>query len=237
MTYPRDRTKILEFFNQSSIKSDWKTLYIRYRLGRLKHQYWLWNRKRKKDFLVDSHDYFILKNCQPGATAFFASSGYYLKDIWPEITVIEMHPVVKSFYPDVVICQERSELSKTCAEKFDNFAVVNNRGDIWTELENITDHCEFYTKVMKPGCRFFYSFRDTQIVGMNRLTEDMSQYFLDWALSLKKLLNLELVWYNIDFKKKQPDGAGNYDIMENPDTTNGNLKFAFVYNGEPWKIV
>lgn len=228
--------KLIEFFNQSSMRNDSKTQYIRYRLGRLKHQYWLWNRKRRSELLVDEYDYFILKNCQPGTTVFFASSGYYLKDIWPEIVAIEMHPIVKTFYPNVRICTDRHLLPNVLPEGADNFAVVNNRGDIWTELDNVTEYVKSYSNVMKPGCRFFYSFRDTQIVGFNRLKVDMEKYFLDWAISLKEF-GFDLVWYDINFARKLPDHNGCYDVLENPDTTNGNLKYAFVYKGTPWTIV
>jgi hypothetical protein len=229
--------KIVEWFNHSSIKTDWKTQYIRYRLGRLKHQYWLWNRKNPARALVDEYDYSILKNCQPGRTVFFASAGYYLKDIWPEIEVVEMHPVVETFYSNnIYICQDRAQLSNILPWKVDNFAVVNNRGDMWTELENITEYCKHYVLAMNPGCRFFYSFRDTQIVGVNRLTINMEQYFLEWAQSLSSI-GLELVWNSIDFTRKVPDQNGYYDQLENPDTTNGNLKFWFVYKGQPWSVV
>jgi hypothetical protein len=229
-------TKLLEFFNHSQIKHDWKTQYLRYRLGRLKHQYWLHNRKNTTHALVDQYDYRILQNCQPGHTVFFASSGYYLKDIWPEITAVEMHPVVKTFYDDVIICPDRQDLCHVLPDLADNFAVVNNRADIWTEIENVTLHCKYYTHAMRPGCRFFYSFRDTQIVGINRLRVDMEQYFLDWAQSLEHQLGLKLVWNQIDFRRKVQDNAGNYDMLENPDTTNGNLKFMFVYQGDPWIV-
>lgn len=30
---------------------------------------------------------------------------------------------------------------------------------------------------------------------------------------------------------------GYYDQLENPDTTNGNLKFWFVYKGDPWQPI
>jgi hypothetical protein len=228
-------TKIVEFFNHSEIKKDWKTQYIRYRLGRLKHQYWLVNRKNNTA-IIDTYDYSILQNCQPGCTVFFGSAGYYLKDIFSEIEVIEMHPVVKTFYPDVHICSDRTELINLpfCA---DNFAVVNNRGDIWTELENISAHCKYYTEIMNPGCRFFYSFRDTQIAGINRLTTDMEKHFFDWAQGLEQTHNLTLVWYDINFKRKLPDQNGYYDQLENPDTTNGNLKFWFVYKGKAWSPI
>ena len=55
-------TKLLESFNQLSMKTDLKTQYIRYRIGRLKHQYWLWNRKNKSTAYVDEYDYTILRN-------------------------------------------------------------------------------------------------------------------------------------------------------------------------------
>jgi hypothetical protein len=227
--------KIIEFFEQSSIKTDWKTQYIRYRLGRLKHQYWLWNRKKQDHVLVDEYDQLIIDNCRPGRSVFFASSGYYLKDIYEGIDVIEMHPIVKNFYPDVYICEDRSKINKDYPYKADNFAVVNNRGEHWVTINGLTDHFKNYAKIMNPGCRVFYSFRDTQI-HVNRLTIDMEQHFLSWAKDLEKTHDLKLVWYDINFKKKLPDLNGYYDQLENPDTTNGNLKFWFVYKGEAWKI-
>lgn len=227
--------KLIEFFDQQPMRDDWKTQYIRYRLGRLKHQYWLWNRKNSSKALIDEYDYAILRNCQPGRTVFFASAGYYLKDIWPEIESVEMHPVVKTFYPEVHVCSRREQLVDL-PWRADNFAVVNNRGDIWTETENIARYCEQYTAVMNPGCRFFYSFRDTQIAGINRLTTDLAQYYLDWALALEVRCNLKLVWHDINFDRKLPDQNGYYDQLENPDTTNGNLKFWFVYKGTPWSV-
>ena len=230
-------SKIIETFDQSTIKSDWKTQYIRYRLGRLKHQYWLWNRKKTSKALIDEYDHAIIQNCQPGQTVFFGSAGYYLKDIYPEIEVVELHPVVKTFYPDVHICKKRNELEQLLPFKADNFAVVNNRADIWTEPYNVANHCRQYVKVMNPGCRFFYSFRDTQIAGVNRLTTDQEMFWLNWATNLASELDMTLVWYNIDFKKKLPDQNGCYDELENPDTTNGNLKFWFVYKGKPWKVI
>lgn len=215
-------------------KTDFKTQYIKYRAGRLKHQYWLWNRKSQTK-IVDEYDASILKNCQPGKTAFFASAGYYLKDIWLEIDSIEIHPVVSKFYPDIIFTKSRQELSQVVPYLYDNFAVVNNRGDHWVDINGLTDHIQNYSKTMNPGCRFFYSFRDTQI-HVNRLTTDLEKHFLAWAKSLE-VIGFKLAWYSIDFKRKVPDHNGCYDQLENPDTTNGNLKFWFVYKGQPWSIV
>ena len=50
-------------------------------------------------------------------------------------------------------------------------------------------------------------------------------------------IGLTLVWHDIQFAKKEKDPVGNYDGLENPDTTNGNLKFWFVYKGKPWVLI
>jgi hypothetical protein len=227
--------KLVEKLYPSEHKLDFKTRYIKYRAGRLKHQYWLWNRKSKDKKLIDSYDAFILKNCQPGQTAFFASSGYYLKEINNDIDVIEMHPIVKEFYPNVIITTSRDQLEDVVPYKFDNFAVVNNRGDHWVGVDGLTDHLKNYCKILNPSGRIFYSFRDTQI-HYNRLIVNHYDYFLSWAMSLETI-GLTLVWHDIQFAKKEKDPVGNYDGLENPDTTNGNLKFWFVYKGKPWVLI
>jgi hypothetical protein len=226
--------QLVEKIIHADHKTDFKTRYIKYRAGRLKHQYWLWNRKFQNK-IVDEYDACILKNCQAGKTAFFASAGYYLKDIWPDIDSIEMHPVVSEFYPNIIFTKSRQELSQAVPCHYDNFAVVNNRADHWVDINGLTDHVRNYTSVMNPGCRFFYSFRDTQI-HVNRLTIDLEQHFLNWAHSLQSL-DFDLVWHSINFKRKVPDQNGYYDQLENPDTTNGNLKFWFVYKGQSWTPV
>jgi len=227
--------KFLLGYSDLTFKTDWRTLYCRYRIGRLKHQYWLWNRKSQTKYLVDDYDYRILKNCQSGTTVFFASSAYYLKDMFPEIVVVESHEVVKSFRQDVII-STRNNISQH-APLADNFAVVNNRGDQWFTPDQMTDNMSYYTAAMKPGCRFFYSFRDTQIPKFNRLTIDQEKFWLAWAQQLAQSHGLHLAWHDIQFPKKQPDSNGEYHTLENPDTTNGNLKFWFVYQGDPWTII
>lgn len=221
-------------FDDIQFKDDWKTLYRRYRIGRLKHQYWLWNRKQKHKFLIDEYDYKILKNCKDGITVFYASSGYYLKDLFPKIISVEQHPIVKSFYKDVII-SSREELLYTIP-KVDNFAIVNNRAEQWYTPEQMKENILHYTKCMNKGCRFFYSFRDTQIPLINRLTTDLEKMWFQWALELEKTHHLVLVWQDIQFPKKHPNDYGQYDTLENPDSTNGNIKFWFVYQGEPWTL-
>ena len=82
---------------------------------------------------------------------------------------------------------------------------------------------------MKPGCLFFYSFRDTQIINWNRLNTDHNNYFLNFAKHIEKKYSLNLIWHDIKFAEKNKDGSGDYNILENPDTTNGNIKYVFEY--------
>lgn len=226
--------KLVEQIFPNEHNNTFKTRYIKYRAGRLKHQYWLWNRKCNNKFL-DSYDAKILANCQAGKTAFFSSAGYYLKDIWPDIDSIETHSVVKEFYPDVILVRNRAALSSDVIHHYDNFAVVNNRGDHWVSVDGLTEHLSHYCKILNPGARVFYSFRDTQI-HYNRLKINAEEYFLQWARSLT-CLGLNLVWSEIQFPKKIKDGNQNWDMTENPDPVNGNIKFMFTFGGESWKVV
>ena len=219
---------IVENFKHARMKAeDEKTQYIRYRIGRLKHQYWLWNRKNPNLAYIDEYDFTIIKNCKPGITTFFGCAGYYLKDIYPDIEVIEQYPIVKKFYPNVHLCKDRSKLAEVIPFKCDNFAVNNNRADHWVTVDGLTNHLYNYSRIMNPGCRVFYSFRDTQI-HVNRLNTDLEKHFLNWAKSLEEKIGFKLIWSDIQFPKKTVED----DYSENPDTTNGNLKFMFVYQYE-----
>lgn len=244
--------KLIEhFYDYDMISTDISVInkhnYIRYRLGRLKHNFWLKSRKSKDTIYIDEYDNFIIKNLKPGKTCYFGSSGYYLDGAVNNLTVIEQHPIVKAFYPDAIIVQHRSEIGKLYPNTFDNFAVVNNRADIWTSLYDTTnagfdldkpsveDHVRHYIKSMKDGCIFFYSFRDTQIVNWNRISIDHYDYFYNFALYLKKY-DLNLLWHDIQFAQKKEQPNGSYDILENPDTTNGNIKYIFQYKTKDHKI-
>ena len=221
--------KLIEKFEDYSINShnNTKTDYIRYRIGRLKHDLWLRNRKRKT-VEIEPYDNFIVKNLQPGKTCVFGSAGYYLEDIVPNLTVVEQWPIVKQFYPQAQIVSDRAEIHKINGAVFDNFVVINNRGDLLCDINGLDSHVENYVKAMHTGCLFFYSFRDTQIVDWNRLTVDHRDYFLSWGKSLADKFNLHMIWKDIQFAHK-PKINNQYDIMENPDTTNGNIKFVFQY--------
>jgi hypothetical protein len=209
----------------------WKTQYLRFRTGRLKHQYWLNNRKNPNNFIIDNYDYFIVKNLNPGHTTIFGSAGYYLDDVIENLHVVEMHPVVKTFYPTAIIVGDRVEI-KNLVPKCSNFIVNNNRMDHWLEnAEQLTNQIKHYVDCLEDQGLLFYSFRDTQMLPLNRLTVDMEQFYLDWAHSLSEALNLNLCWSNIDFKKQLADPHSQYPCHENPDTTNGNLKFIFCLNG------
>lgn len=214
-----------------------KSSYIKYRVGRIRHEFWLKNRKSKTNFYIDPYDWFIVNNLKPGNTCIYASAGYYLDELIENLTVIESKPVVKSFYPGAVICKHQSEIGELFPNSFDNFVVVNNRGDHWANgLQSINEYFASYVTSLKEHGLIFYSFRDTQIPGWNRLKENHYDYFYNFARDLEKTYNLNLLWHDIKFAEKVKDGLGNYDMMENPDTANGNIKFVFQLGSNTHKV-
>lgn len=214
-----------------------KQQYIKYRTGRIKHELWLKNRKLTNDVFVEKYDWFIINNLKPGNTCFFCSAGYYVDKLIDNLTVVENSEIVKHFYPDAFVINDRNYLSNKFKNTFDNFVVNNNRGDHWGNgIESISEYIGNYTDCLKFGGLLFYSFRDTQIPNWNRLTENHYDYFFGFAKSLEKKYNLNLIWHDIKFAKKIKDGLGKYDMLENPDTTNGNIKLIFQYKKHDYKI-
>lgn len=216
----------IDSLNDLQIDTSWKTQYLRFRMGRLKHRYWLANRKHPTTVILDSYDHFILERLQPGPTAIFGSAGYYLEDVVPDLHIVEMHSVVKTFYPAAIIVSDRAEI-KHHVPKCANFIVNNNRLDHWMPtVEALNHNIQCYVDCLQPGGLLFYSFRDTQMLPINRLTTDMEMYWQEWSAGLP---GLQVVWSDINFEK-QESYKGVYPCRENPDTTNGNLKFIFQVN-------
>ena len=217
--------KLIEHFNDYPMIETKKHDYIRYRLGRIKHELWLKNRKNKDKIIIDSYDRFIIENLKTGNTCIFGCAGYYLEELIKNLTVVEQWPIVKEFYPKAQIISHRSEISKNNGKYFDNFISTNPRGDHWCTIEDLVDtHVSEYVKTMKDGCLFFYSFRDTQML-YNRLKNNHYEHFNNFGILCEKKLNLNILWKDIQFTKKLKDSFGNYNMEENPDTTNGNIKF------------
>ena len=162
----------------------------------------------------------ILENMQFGNTGIYGSAVYYLEDLIKNLTVFENKKIVKTFYPKAIIVKERKEIGEQFPNYFDNFIVTNHREDLWVSRQKLIDtHIKDYKTAMKNGCLFFYTIRDTQITPWNRLKENHYNYFLKLAKDIESQLGFKCLHSTIDF----PNGDGN----ENPDTTNGNIKFLF----------
>jgi len=210
--------KIVKHYKELTPKTiDKKTAYLRYRVSKIKHELWLKSRKSNKVYLT-SYDNYILGKLQPGATAIFGSAGYFLEDCVEDLTVIESQEIVKSFYPKAVIVKDRQEIGTLFPNKFNNFIVTNNRSDLWVDTNGLCSYIEQYKKSMQQDCLFFYSLRDTQFTPWNRLKINHYEMFVGVAKEIEKL-GFKCLESQMDFA----DGDGN----ENPDTTNGNIKYLF----------
>lgn len=210
--------KIIKHYNELKIKKyDKKTAYLRYRTSKIKHQLWLKTRKSSKVYITP-YDEYILQKIQIGKTGIFGSAGYYLEDCIKDLTVIEQDTIVKDFYPKAIIIKTRDEIGKLFPQYFDNFIVINNRSDLWVDTNGLCEHIKNYKKSMAEGCLFFYSLRDTQFTPWNRLKINHYEMFVEVAKKIEKL-GFKCLNSQMDFAS----GDGN----ENPDTTNGNVKYLF----------
>lgn len=210
--------KTVKHYNDlTKVNNNDKIDYLKYRTGKIKHELWLKSRKSDSVYIT-AYDQCILDNLQPGSTGIFGSAGYYLEDCVDNLTVIEKDAIVKKFYPKAVIVKERGEIGKLFPRHFNNFIVTNNRSDMWTDGEGIVNHIKKYKEAMATGCVFFYSIRDTQFTPWNRLKINHYKMFVGLAKQIEQA-GFECIQTQIDFA----NGDGN----ENPDTTNGNIRYIF----------
>ena len=224
--------ELIEHFDEYQMVDNDRHNYIRYRLGRIKHYYWLKNRKNKDVKLLDEYDDFIIKNLNPGKTCVFGCAGYYLDEWIKDLTVVEQWPIVKTFYPEAHIIKDRKDLYHNFQCSFDNFIVTNSRSDHWVSLEGLTEHIKNYSQTIKDNGLLFYSFRDTQIIGWNRLKTDQQKFFTNWAKNIYNETGMYCVWEDICFV----DRSNPFAMDENPDTTNGNIKFIFSKNKQSHSV-
>ncbi len=208
---------IKQYADLTQIKNNDKIDYLKYRTGKIKHELWLKSRKSNSVYIT-SYDQCILDNLAEGQTGIFGSAGYYLEDCVKNLTVIEQKSIVKKFYPKAIIVKDRKDISKFFPKYFNNFIVTNNRSDMWCDAKTMINHIKNYKKAMAPGCIFFYSIRDTQFTPWNRLKVNHYKMFVDLAKQIEQI-GFECMQTQIDFAI----GDGN----ENPDTTNGNIRYIF----------
>jgi hypothetical protein len=199
------------------VKHSDKIAYLKYRTNKIKHELWLRSRKSNNVYIT-SYDQHILDHLGPGPTAIFGSAGYYLEDCVDDLTVIEKDSIVKKFYPKAVIVDNREDIGKLFPARFKNFIVTNNRSDMWCDAQGLKAHIEKYRTAMAPDCLFFYSIRDTQFTPWNRLKINHYKMFVDLAKQIENI-GFECLQTQIDLA----NGDGN----ENPDTTNGNIRYIF----------
>jgi hypothetical protein len=210
--------KIIKHYSELQKKTtDLKSSYIGYRTGKIKHELWLKSRKSNQTYITQ-YDEYILENLQAGNTGIFGSAGYFLEDCIDNLEVIEENDIVKTFYPKATIVKTRDQIGNLFPDHFDNFIVTNNRSDLWVDERGLCKHINEYKKAMKNGCLFFYSMRDTQFTPWNRLKFNHYEIFIALAKSIEQL-GFECLESQMDFA----NGDGN----ENPDTTNGNIKYLF----------
>jgi len=210
--------KIIKHYSELQKKTmDFKRSYIGYRTDKIKHELWLKSRKSNETYITQ-YDEYILENLQAGNTGIFENAGYFLEDCIDNLKVIEQDEIVKTFYPKATIVKTRDQIGDLFPDYFDNFIVQKNPSDRWVDERGLCKYINEYKKAMKNGCLFFYSMRDTQFTPWNRLKVNHYEMFIGLAKKIESL-GFKCLESQMDFA----NGDGN----ENPDTTNGNIKYLF----------
>jgi hypothetical protein len=217
--------KVIGRYDEAKFKDTYQNHYRRWKFGKPKHTYYVRNRHAKNKIL-DMYDCYILENLVPGETVTYDSAGYYLDGIVDNLSVIELNPIVKSWYPDAYIdTGEESVKSLYC--QADNFIVNNTIKLRWKTFDQYTNYWKHQIKFLKPGSQIFWSFRDI-FVFHNRLKYNFSDLLKNWLRSMEQhgfyVINLSHSMIKINDTM-----ITLADLPEIEDMVNGNVKVHWQY--------
>ena len=222
---PRLQKKVIGNFDDSKLRDNFKTNYIRWRFSKAKHNYYVKNR-RSNNIVLDNYDKYIVENLKPGKTFTYDSAGYYLDPVVDNLTVIELVPIVSIWYPRVVIETDRGSVDHLYNQA-DNFIIINTVRLRWKTFNEYTEYWKYQSRFFKPGAHIFFSFRDIFIFH-NRLKYKFSDLLGSWLNSMEdngfKLINLSHTLINTT------DQMQDYThLQEIDDLINGNVKIHWEY--------
>jgi hypothetical protein len=217
--------KVIGRYTEAKFRDTFPNHYKLWKFGKPKHMYYVRNR-RAKEKTLDLYDQYMLEHLNLGHTITYDAAGYYLDGIVNFLSVVELNPVVKRWYPQAII-DNGSESVEHLLESADNFIVNNTIRLRWKTFADYTEYWKTQRRFLKPGAQVFFSFRDIFIFH-NRLKYNFSQLLAEWLPTMEqygyKLVRLEHKLIAID------DTLTNLnDLPEVEDMINGNVKIHWEY--------
>lgn len=217
--------KVIRNYIEGGFRESFRNLYTKWKFGKPKHNYYVQGR-RSQTPVLDSYDYYIINNLQPGRTITYDTAGYYLDSVIDDLVVIELNPIVLRWYPKAIINTGPLVLEPYYGTA-DNFIVNNTIKLRWKTFEDYTKFWLAQQVFFKPGTQIFFSFRDIFIFH-NRLKYKFSDLLSTWLSSMEqhgfKLINLT---HDIIPITEHMDNLD--DMPEITDMVNGNIKIHWRY--------
>jgi hypothetical protein len=218
-------SKVIGKYADAVLRTDFRTSYTRWKFSKPKHNYFVRNR-HSKEIILDNYDKYIIDHLSPGKTITYDGAGYYLDPAIDNLTVIELVPLVLSWYPKAVIDTGEDSV-KHLYNQADNFIVNNTIRLRWKTFDEYTEYWQFQTRFFKPGTQIFFSFRDIFIFH-NRLKHNFSILLQAWLLSMEQY-GFKLLWVNYDLIKINDTLVDYTWLPEVDDMINGNVKIHWEY--------
>jgi hypothetical protein len=217
--------KVIDCYADGEFRANYRNRYTRWKFGKPKHNYYVKNR-RAPIKILDLYDQYILENLNPGTTMAFDCAGYYLDGLVDDLCVVDLDPIVLSWYPQAHIYTDEKSVVELY-HSADNFIVINTIKLRWKTFDAYTDFWCRARRFLRNGCQVFFSYRDIFIFH-NRLKYNFSELSQQW------LLTMEQHGFYVNKYQYEPISVTSemHDLSQIPeinDMVNGNVKIHWQY--------
>jgi len=217
--------KIIRCYAEGGFVPTFRNQYTRWKFGKPKHIYYVKNRRRDVKIL-DTYDRYILDNLRPGTTLVFDSAGYYLDGIVPNLQVVDLDPVVLTWYPQARIMTSEESI-QDLYRSADNFVTMNTiklRFKTWDFYEQ---YWAKQSRFMRDGCQVFFAFRDI-FMNFNKLKYSFESRLQAWLHAMQQH-GYHVRHYSYDPIPVTEHMTELTEIPEIDDMVNGNVKIHWEY--------
>jgi hypothetical protein len=217
--------KVIDCYADGPWVDSYRNNYIKWKFGKPKHRYYVNNRRATvKKF--DPWDQYVVDHCGTGHTIAWDSAGYYLDGIIPNLTVVDLEPVVQSWYPQARIYTDEGTV-EDLYHSADNFMINNTVRLRWRTFDYLTNFWQNTARFFRPECQVFFSFRDIFIFH-NRLKYHFSDLLEQW---IDRMTPLGFDPVRVSYEKipVTSDITEIAQVPEIDDMVNGNIKIHWQY--------
>lgn len=219
--------KIIRNYAEGGFRESFRNLYTKWKFGKPKHTYYVKNR-RSNVVVLDQYDQYIIERLQHGNTIVYDAAGYYLADVIPNLTVVELNPIVRTWFPAAIIDTGPTSVEHLYGSAA-NFIVNNTIKLRWKTFDEFTSYWEHQTRFFSDTTEIFFSFRDI-FVFHNRLKYRFSDLLSRWLTEDMEPRGFQLVQLDHQLVPVDSSVTELERAVEVTDMINGNVKIHWRYH-------